>query len=863
MNSKRPARKLMGIAILAILAGALILGGPVLAEQDPWPKRFQHPNGTVIMYQPQVEDMQDDKLTAYAAVSVQKKEWKQPVFGALWLAGRVVTDRDTRMATIDEVKVTDAKFPDAKPEELEKLETFLNQEMQDWSTTISLDRLLAALALVEKEHAADQDLKHEPPKILFKNHPTVLVLLDGEPKLLPIPDSRLMQVANTPFVMVYNPEGKTYYLKGGDAWLSAAEVTGDWKDAESLPEPVQALAAKMQESKEKGAEKTGKKPAQQEVEKTAGEMPEVIVSSVPAELLVTDGEPQFTPIKDTNLLFVSNTESNIFMDTGSQEYYTLLSGRWFKSKSLQDGPWSYVAPDKLPGDFAKIPPESTKGFVLVNVAGSQQAQEAVLDNYIPQTAAIDRKKATTQVKYAGDPKFDQIPDTNLEYAVNTGKAVFKAETKYYAVDQGVWYEADSPNGPWQVSVSPPQDVNKIPPSNPHYNAKYVKVYDSNDDTAYVGYTPGYTGSYVDSGTVVYGTGYNYPAYSTDSAYIPPAAPATYGYAATYDPYASTWGYQPSYYNPYSWLGPSLVGFGVGMLVGYAIWGDDHYYGGGWWGGGGYYYNNVNINHNYVNNRNWDAGDRWSGYRPGDRPGTPGYRPGDRPRATPYAGNRPNIYNRPGNQDRLASRPGRPDTRPAGGIAGERPGRPGERPGARPDRPGTGQARPGQAARPRPETRPASPQVRPGGGKNNVFADKSGNVYRRDNQGNWQQRQGNQWSRPEAAARPAAQPSRSSGQVSRPGGFQPSQRPADITQRGPRPSQPSAARPSFDSSRMNREFQARQQGQMRTQNFQRAQSSPAFRGGGGGFSRPSGGGGFSRPSGGGGGFHGGGGRGGRR
>ena len=33
------------------------------------------------------------------------------------------------MATIDQVKVTDAKFPDAKPEQLEKLKTFLNTEM--------------------------------------------------------------------------------------------------------------------------------------------------------------------------------------------------------------------------------------------------------------------------------------------------------------------------------------------------------------------------------------------------------------------------------------------------------------------------------------------------------------------------------------------------------------------------------------------------------------------------------------------------------------------------------------------------------------------------------------------------------------
>ena len=146
------------------------------------------------------------------------------------------------------------------------------------------------------------------------------------------------------------------------------------------------------------------------------------------------------------------------------------------------------------------------------------------------------------------------------------------------------------------------------------------------------------------------------------------------------------------------------------------------------------------------------------------------------------------------------------------------------------------------AQPKPATRP---QARPAKGPNNVFADRNGNVYRRDNKGNWQQRQGNQWAKAQAA-RPATRPSR----------------PAGVSRPTPRPVQP-AARPSFDANRMNRNFQARQRGQVRTQNFQRVQRSPASRpsGGGrpaGGFSRPAGGGG-SAMRGGGGGFRGGGGR----
>lgn len=810
MKTLPVGKKFRGGVVLAVLA-LLHLSQPAQAAVDPWPKRLEHPKGTVVMYQPQLEEFKDDRLTGRAAVSVKKTEWKAPVFGAVWLSGRVLIDRDSRMATIDEVKVTDAKFPDARQEQLEKLKTFLNEEMQDWTFNISLDRFLAALEVLEKAQAEDRGLKNEPPKVVFVTHPAVLVPLDGDPKLLPLPRTTVMRVANTPFILFYDPPAKTYYLKGGETWLAAADLKGPWKDVQKLPEAIKTLEVE--------AEKAAREKAtHREVEAKAGKMPEIIVSTEPAELLAIEGEPQYTPIKGTNLLYVSNTESNIFMDTGTQEYYALFSGRWFKTKSLGEGPWAYVAPNQLPADFAKIPENSVKGFVLVSVAGTSQAKEAVLDNSIPQTAVIDRKKATTKVEYAGAPKFEKIAETKLEYAVNTGKSVFKEDAKYYAVDQGVWYEAGSPNGPWQVSVKPPQEVEKIPPSNPHYNVKYVKVYESTDDTTTVGYTPGYTGSYVDNGSVVYGTGYSYQGYSTPETYIPP--PATYGYAAAYNPYAGTWGYQTPYYEPYSWLGAGLVGFGLGVVTGAAVshwWGyPGHYYGGGWWGAGGY--NNVNIN-NIHNNVIYP--------RPGQRP--PGWQPG---RPTTLPANRANIYNRPGNENLLASRPGQPATRPVSGVAGERLGAQPERPGqaARP-KPET---RPAPAVRPTPQAKPAQPRVRPAGGANNVLADNNGNVYRRDPQGNWQQRQGSQWSGPKAEARPATRPA-----------GRPTARP-EVTPPAVRPeaARPAAApRPSVDTAQLNRDFAARQRGEMRTQNFQRA-SAPSrpsggnsgFRGGGGGRRR---------------------------
>ena len=59
---------------------------------------------------------------------------------------------------------------------------------------------------------------------------------------------------------------------------------------------------------------------------------------------------------------------------------------------------------------------------------------------------------------------------------------------------------------------------------------FVSIYAVTPETVVVGYTPGYMGVGVEpGGTVVYGTGYVYPAYVGTTVFYP--VPVTYGYAA--------------------------------------------------------------------------------------------------------------------------------------------------------------------------------------------------------------------------------------------------------------------------------------------------------------------------------------------
>ena len=51
---------------------------------------------------------------------------------------------------------------------------------------------------------------------------------------------------------------------------------------------------------------------------------QIIVTKTPSELIAFSGEPNFVPFTGNDLLYASNTESDVFLDVKAQTYYTLL-----------------------------------------------------------------------------------------------------------------------------------------------------------------------------------------------------------------------------------------------------------------------------------------------------------------------------------------------------------------------------------------------------------------------------------------------------------------------------------------------------------------------------------------------------------
>jgi hypothetical protein len=201
-----------------------------------------------------------------------------------------------------------------------------------------------------------------------------------------------------------------------------------------------------------------------------GPVPKIYVATEPAELLVIDGAPNYTPLQGTNLLYVSNTTGQIFKRTVDQKTYVLLSGRWYAAPLLE-GTWTFVLGAQLPPDFAQIPDDSPKENVKASVPGTVQAQEALIANSLPQTAVVTISQARlTPPQYDGAPQLQPIAGTPLYYVVNSSLPVIQVSpSSYFAVENGVWFTTTALSGPWVVATTVPSVIYTIPPSSPlHY-----------------------------------------------------------------------------------------------------------------------------------------------------------------------------------------------------------------------------------------------------------------------------------------------------------------------------------------------------------------------------------------------------------
>ena len=522
---------------------------PVSAT-EVWPRAYTVAGADVTVYRPQIASWADRKvLVAYSAVSYLPAAAKSASLGVIKFEGDTTVSLEQRLVNLSNVRITEANFATMPKEQVRDLVNSLASKLVTDRPEVALDRILTALDTSSLIPKNVEGIKAEPPTVFFSTTPAILVNVDADPIWSPIPNNDLKYAVNTNWDLFQHEGLRTYFLRHEQTWLKAADIKGPWTPAGQLPASFSKLPA--------DANFKDVKAALPGVPLALAQRPSVFVSTTPAELILLTGAPVYVSVPNTSLLWVSNTESDIFRAGRDGLIYYLVAGRWFSAPDFS-GPWTFASLS-LPADFQKIPLEFGRSRVLASVPGTQQAAEAVLLAEIPQHARVNRKQLQAPaVAYNGEPQFQPIESTSLQRALNTDKDVIRAGDTYYLCYQGVWFTGGSPMGPWQVATTIPAEVYKIPASSPIHNVTYVTVQDDdpNDEWVTFAYTAGYTGMMVAWGCAVWGTGWYYPPYWGYGAYGPIYYPhfPTYGYSAWYNPWSGTYGRGAVAYGPYGGVG---------------------------------------------------------------------------------------------------------------------------------------------------------------------------------------------------------------------------------------------------------------------------------------------------------------------
>ena len=592
------------IAILSVFAWAQETDSPSVSPtvsptmlEEGWPKTIEGGENSFVVHQPQIDAWDGLELEAHAALAVTEAEGESPIYGVVSFTTRTQIDKTERIVTFDRLEVTAARFP-AAPDRAAGLQRQLQQHVADKVRFIGLDRAEAGLLASRAEVAGRLvPARNEPPKILFREGPTLLVTVDGKPVFRQIEKTKFERLVNTRALVLRDRKGGLH-LHLMDGWVSASSLAGPWRVAKKNPRGIKKAQSRTLERQtadlmEGSAEEGASKPTLQR-----GPVPTVLVATELTEVVVFEGAPNYVPLSGTDLLYADNTTGNVFRSIQDQRLYVLISGRWFGAASAS-GPWSHVAQSELPSDFKQIPDDSPKENVKASVAGTPQAEEALIANSIPQTAEVDPRKAKFEAVYDGEPKLEPIEGTSLEYAVNSPTPIILVDgNRYYGLHDGIWFVSAAATGPWIVAPNVPAVIYTIPASSPLHHVTYVKVYQSSSEAVVIGYTPGYYGTVVSDDVVVYGTGYYHDPWVGSTWY---GAPVTYGSGCgmTYTPWGGWaftfgigwsyghwgspwWGPYPSpYWGPYGYYPgyyPYYGGVAYGPGGSAAVWGP-----GGWAG----------------------------------------------------------------------------------------------------------------------------------------------------------------------------------------------------------------------------------------------------------------------------------------
>lgn len=452
-------------------------------------------------------------------------------WGVADASGTTHVDLTSRLVRVDGITPGAAAFPQLGEKDRTQVVEALPDQMPR-ELTLRLELLTAAPWAAPQEPLSQGRLSVLGPEILVRTTPAVLVQTDGEPVLQPVADFPLEYVVNSASDILRDPKAGTWFLHLEDRWMESKAITGPWKPlAGPLPVVLTQLPKDFARGHLRQFVPGTPESAARKAPAPAGDAPEILVRSQPAELVLLRGEPLLTLVPGVKLLSVANTESDLFFHPKAGSFFLLIAGRWFVADDVA-GPWK-EALGTLPEEFAKIPRDHARGHVVWCVPGTPESAEAAARALLEDRVGIGRAVSLTVQYEGGEPRTVPIEGTDLKLVVNSDDDVVVGDGAWWCCARGVWFRSDDGKSGWKAATTLPPGVAALPEASGLFHLRFCRPLGAGESGPRFAAAGSYAGVFFLKGAPVHGTGHTRRGVLRGGHWYP--YPRTWGENRWYDP----------------------------------------------------------------------------------------------------------------------------------------------------------------------------------------------------------------------------------------------------------------------------------------------------------------------------------------
>lgn len=264
--------------------------------------------------------------------------------------------------------------PDAQWYVLDENAWLQNNYLADggWKVVDDLPGDFSKLALMERW----QDVARSLPPAIPANPPvpfiiglgaTELIIMDGAPRLTGIADTGISYVGNTQSDL-FKYGGDWYFLVSG-RWFTAADLGGQWRTVEELPEAFARIPVGHEKDYILYAVPGTRQAKLALIEAALPHRKSVAIDSDRGLQVSWFGEPRFEAIEGTGLQRGLNTPYQVIKHNNF--YYLCHEGAWYFSAS-PTGAWEVAR--SVPGEIYRIPPSDPAYNVTFVKLDSQEPE---------------------------------------------------------------------------------------------------------------------------------------------------------------------------------------------------------------------------------------------------------------------------------------------------------------------------------------------------------------------------------------------------------------------------------------------------------------------------------------------------------